>query len=86
MKSHFVVCSCQSSEHTLRFIYDSDAEELYCEVQLNQYRGLFKRLLVAIKYVLGYKCKYGHWDNTIVSRDEMEKLYFFLKNRRKSDS
>lgn len=86
MKNHFVVCSCKSSEHTLRFIYDSEIKELYCEVQLNQYRSLLKKLLIAIKYVLGYKCKYGHWDCTLIDKDEMEKLYFFLKNRRKSDS
>lgn len=65
-------CSCSSDEHTLRFIIDEDPmfPELYTSVYLHQYRSWYKRLWIAIKYVFGYPCKYGHWDCfTLDSKD-----------------
>ena len=68
--SWFLECQCGSDEHTLRFVLSEDklsknpdAPEYYCSIYLNQWRNVFKRIWVAIKYVFGYKCKYGHWDN-----------------------
>jgi len=61
MIEHFD-CICFSNEHTLRFVYIEEYNELYLDVYLHQYRNIFKRVWVAIKYVFGYKSKYGHWD------------------------
>jgi len=60
----FLECMCYSDEHVLRWdlITDPEWPGLYASVFLNQYRNVFKRVWVAVKYVLGYKCKYGHWD------------------------
>jgi hypothetical protein len=30
--------------------------------------------LGAIKYVFGYECKYGHWDCTSLSKEQIENL------------
>lgn len=78
MNEHFLVCSCKSSEHIVRFMYDAEDKELYMEVQLSQYQNVFKRFLVAIKYILGYKSKYEHWDAVLVSTEEAKKLNKFL--------
>lgn len=80
MRNHFVVCDCQSSEHTLRFMYDEENKELYTEVYLNQYRSFFKRVYVAIKYIFGYTSKYGHWDCTMISIPKAHKLKAFLSS------
>lgn len=80
MKNHFVVCVCETPEHTLRFMYDEEEKELYTEVYLNQYRSFFKRVWVAVKYVFGYTSKYGHWDCTIISKPKADKLKAFLNN------
>lgn len=80
MKNHFVVCECLSSEHTLRFIYNKDDKELYTEVYLNNHKNFIVRLLVAIRYIFGYTSKYGHFDCTIINKDEAKKLQFFLKD------
>jgi hypothetical protein len=57
----FFECYCYSPEHTLKFSYDEIDKELYTEIFLCQYRNFIKRAWVAIKYVFGYKCKYGHF-------------------------
>lgn len=77
--THYFDCQCGSSEHTLRFIVDIESTphgdpELYTEVYLNQYRRWYKRLWVAIKYLFGYHCRYGHWDCWILNPDDAQRL------------
>ncbi len=69
--SHYYECSCGSSEHTLKFILDFDRygegttdhdPMIYTEVYLNDWQPLWKRIWVAVRYVFGYRCRYGHWD------------------------
>ena len=62
METIYFECQCESPEHTLRFVYDPDYNELYTEVLLSQYRNIFKRIWTAIKYIFGYECRYGHFD------------------------
>jgi hypothetical protein len=73
---HYIECNCTSAEHTLRLTLD-DGEEfspIYVEVQLNRYHGFFRRLWRAIRYMFGYECKYGHWDEAILVGAEVRKL------------
>lgn len=64
IRTEFFECICHSDEHTLRFSYDPGPEEMgiWAGVFLNQYHNIFQRIWITIKYVFGYKCKYGHWD------------------------
>jgi len=71
IKTYYYDCACNSPEHTIRFVMDIEIDpktnkptevDLYTEVQLNNYRNLFQRIWVAIKYICGYECRYGHWD------------------------
>lgn len=86
MENHFIVCSCSSSEHTLRYIYDRAEDELYTEVQLVNHKSFLQRLKVAIKYLFGYTSRYGVWDCTLISKHEANKLKHFLNRYTKNDS
>ena len=83
MKSEHFECSCRSNEHTIifRFFDDKvdDLKELYLSVYLNQYRNIFKRIWIAIKYVFGYKCKYGHWDCWTMVEDDCKRMKVLLE-------
>jgi len=74
------ICSCNSLEHQLSFWYDDEYNELYTEVHLYTYKNIFKRIISAIKYVFGYKSKYGDWDSIIFKNDDVEKLKNYLNN------
>jgi uncharacterized protein (UPF0297 family) len=74
MKTECLICQCLSPEHTLQFIYDEEDKEIHTRVYLNQYRTFWKRILVAIKYVFGYKCSYGDWDTFIMRQEDLEKI------------
>ena len=70
METSYYECQCESPEHTLRFVYDPDENELYTEVHLTQYRNVFKTIWVAIKYIFGYKCRYGHFDCWMLKNED----------------
>jgi hypothetical protein len=72
--SHYFECACCSDEHTVRFVYDADENELYLSMFLNQYRSVLQRIWVAVKYVCGYKCRYGHWDVWTMQSDDARRL------------
>lgn len=74
MTTEFFECACYSDEHTLKFGYDPEDNEMYTSVFLNQYHNVFKRIWVALKYVFGYKCKYGHWDCFIMRPEDAERM------------
>jgi len=78
--SYFFECECGSDEHTLRFTLDKKDKEIYTSIFLNNYDNIFKRIFRAIKYIFGYKCKYGHWDCWIMRENDVQKLLDMLND------
>ncbi len=72
--THYFECRCGSTEHTIRFTLDKEDNELHTDIYLNQWRPLWKRIWVGIKYIFGYKCKYGDWDCWILNKDDAKRL------------
>jgi len=75
----YLECSCTSAEHLLRFTFDDGSgddccPEIYVDVQLNHFRGFWKRLWLGIKYIFGYECRYGHWDESLLLGDQVRQL------------
>lgn len=71
-------CDCHTPDHTIRFVYtpaeDGWKPELYIEVQLCKTKNIFQRIWAAIKYICGYECRYGHWDNTMIESKDLKRL------------
>lgn len=81
--TQYIECDCGSSEHTIRLSYIEpddldDYPEIWIETQLTR-QPFWRRIWVAIKYTLGYQCKYGHWDCTSLSFEEMKKIKTFIE-------
>lgn len=72
----YVECDCSSPEHAFRFVLDTDEmdPELWMEVQLHHWRTFWKRLVVGIKYIFGYQCRYGYWDCCTITYEESKKI------------
>lgn len=84
--TEFFECVCGTDEHTIKFkldAYDPNDVELYIFVFLNQYRSFFGRVWIAIKYLFGYKCRYGHWDCTIIKLEDVDRLIKLLESYKK---
>ena len=90
IEKKYFECACFSSEHTLKFVFDEEYGDLTTEIFLNDYRNVFKRIWTAVKYVFGYKCRYGHWDCWIMlpedasaMRDLLDRFEEFHKKKEK---
>ncbi len=77
--TQYFECQCSSAEHALVFTLDQEESEIYTEVFLNNYRPWWKRVGVAVKYVFGYKCKYGHFDCFLMQNKDADRLITMLK-------
>lgn len=79
-------CQCCSKEHvfcvTSELSNDNSPPELYFHFQLIQYRKFFKRVWIAIKYIFGYQCRYGHWDTINIGEDDTNRLIVLLHQHR----
>lgn len=75
MQYHYFECKCRHDEHVIRFVIDKDDGEInfYCHVFLAE-KPLFKRIWLAIKYVLGFKTKYGHFGEWILNKKDAKRL------------
>jgi hypothetical protein len=73
------VCTCHSLEHQYSFWYSKE-DGLYCEPHLNTTLPFYKRLILGIKYIFGYKSRIGAWDEFIFKKEDLDKLKNIINN------
>jgi hypothetical protein len=75
----YLECECSSIEHVIRVDlfqdpFDKSATpEFFITMHLSPL-PLFKRLIGGIKYIFGYRCRYGDFDETIVTYESVKEL------------
>jgi hypothetical protein len=74
LKTHYLTCECYSEEHTLRYTFDEENDEIYTSVFLGDYPTFLGRIKNVVKYIFGYACAYGHFDCTTMGLEESKKL------------
>lgn len=73
-ESQVLICECHSDEHQILIHYDDEDREVYLHVHLIK-RNFWYRLWYGIKYVFGYKSRYGAWDSFIFRKQDGYKLH-----------
>ena len=82
LRKKHIDCTCSSIEHNLRFLYFDDNKDcrdhdLYIDVYLESPSG-YKRIWRALKYVFGYKSRYGDFTEIIYDVEKVKELKVFL--------
>ncbi len=74
------ICDCNSIEHQAKFYYwkGENYDTFNILIHLTTYKNVFKRIWYALKYIFGYKSRFGAWDEFLMSSDDQKKLYEFL--------
>ena len=67
------ICECSSREHQIVMQYDEEDNSIYCHIHLTK-NNFWNRLIIGIKYIFGYKSRYGQWDEFIWMPSHVEKL------------
>lgn len=76
-----IFCECGSVEHQIVLRGVDGDDSLYAYVHLTKL-PLFRRIWHGIKYIFGYRCKYGDFDEVIISKSDcrkFEKIVEFFK-------
>ena len=81
MQERFIRCACHSPEHQIILAYDPDDQdwpELFLEVHLTTWHNPLRRFWVALRYLFGYRCAYGEWDEVVLDLDRAKDIHDFL--------
>lgn len=74
------ICECHNTEHQLIFSYfDDEDDKVYVSVHLIPECRIWKRIINAIKYIFGYRSRYGHFDEFIFQKKDAHKLVKIAK-------
>ena len=82
MEREFILCDCGCAEHQVLLQYFPDEDDkfkvLYLTIHLVTYMNIFRRLWAALRYVFGYHCRYGHWDEIVVTKKTAAEMRDFI--------
>ena len=70
----FFQCQCHSNEHTVKFSIDEEDGTIYTSIFLNTFYPWYYRIWIAIKYIFGYKSRFGHWDCFLLKQEDHPRL------------
>lgn len=75
IEGQFVVnCECNDPAHMLHFYYDKENEELIITTVLKTEKNIFKRIIIAIKYIFGHKRWMCEFSDTLLIGDSIKKF------------
>lgn len=77
------ICQCYNTEHQLIFSYIPEYDSVYMSIYLIPEHRWWKRVWTAIKYIFGYRSRYGYFDEFIFNNsdaDRLQKIVDYLKS------
>lgn len=74
MENKVIFCECQSPEHQIIFFYDKEDDVIYMETHLSNSKSIWKRIISGIKYIFGYKSKFGNFDSLVLGFKQIKEL------------
>lgn len=78
------ICNCGSVEHQFLISYWNDHEgwdETYVEIHLTKQWPIWRRIVLAVKYIFGYQCRYGAFQEVVLHPDQVRELRDKLNTR-----
>ena len=84
---HLFICQCHCLEHQFVVSYFDDpsdpdwGRETYLNMHLSRNRSFWQRLTTAVYYVLGRQCRFGAFDEILLSPEQCAELSTLLRQR-----
>jgi len=82
MNKEILTCVCSSVEHQIIIRYETNENQVYANIYLADL-PIWKRIANAVKYIFGYKSKYGDFEEFIFDKRDisaLENIIMHLKN------
>lgn len=74
MKTEIFKCVCSTHDHHFFLTENLEYKEIYLSVHLSPFYSFFKRICHGIKYIFGFRSRFGDYSETILNVEEVEKL------------
>ena len=84
-KTEVLLCSCRSEEHQILIHHYPEEQEVIFSYHLNSSDGFWSRLRKGLRYIFGYKCRYGHWDEIILTPQHIPQFQRIIESLTKKD-
>ena len=68
-----LICDCSSREHQIIIEHNNEDNLTYCHIHLVKH-GFWRRFKAGLKYIFGYKCRYGQWEEFILKPEHANQL------------
>ena len=78
MTKDLLICKCSSNEHQMIITVFEDEPEVFVDIHLTK-QSFIKRLIYGIKYIFGYQCKYGAFEEVILDKTHINSLKEIIK-------
>lgn len=81
LETHYLGCHCNSHQHLLKFDLDIDGKNslLFASMYLDYYPRWYKRIWIAIKYILHINRPCSDFDEWILKHEDVEHLQILLR-------
>jgi hypothetical protein len=79
--SIIVGCDCGNNEHQIVISLwpeCDEPQEFYIAPHLRMYKGFFKRVVAAVRYIFGHKSKYGHYGEFVLTPEDVKEMFKFF--------
>lgn len=77
------VCDCSDASHNIIFQlweWGDEHPELSVHVNLGDYPSFWRRVWLAVRYIFGYKSKYGQYDVMTIRVEDLPRMMSLLEN------
>ncbi len=81
--NHYIECNCTDPNHLLCIDMDTGDDEICIYTQLNYRAGFFKRLKGLVAYLFGRRYKFGNWQESMLSCENIDDLSNLLEHYKK---
>ena len=73
-----LICDCHDVEHQIQFVYDPEEHDegfdcIYVHAHLTK-QSFFRRLSYGIKYIFGYRGKYGAFTEIVLHPEDVDRM------------
>lgn len=76
----YIECECKLPSHMVVIeIPEEDDDDLWIFTQMNSRLPIYKRVVVAAKYIIGYQDDL-HWAETMISKDKAKEVFQKITN------
>lgn len=97
IEKELFICECHSPEHQFILTYIEggfiktreveylEEDMLSITIHLANYKSFWKRLISGIKYIFGYKSRYGNFDSILFDPKDCDRLIHYLQKFKESN-